>query len=943
MMARCFTYKYILVTLATVFFIVLAGSSLTVNAGNGRFNNGVYDFCISVRFNASDAELQKIRDAFQRGSQVFADATDGQQRFGTITIVNNSGATETAEYWVNRGAGRAYATIGQYGIRGTHVNLYFDSNFQEANGADGDAFTIAHEHAHHTFGVVDEYSGPGIGDGADCALRPDTGALNYCLMDNYFTRGGRAGGGAVYTLKEFCVAANHDPDANSFQSTHNGQSCWQTIAAHPKRSATAPGTLPITTVPAIMPITFKNGVADLRVMLVIDRSGSMAAENRLNFAKSGAKQFINFLRANDSIGVVSFSSASSLNFPLTQITDGGTRTAAKSAIDALTADGTTNIGGGLQSAINQFTAQPNRSCSEIIILLTDGDHNTGTPPASVIPQLQAEGITVITVGLGAGISSSGEVTLQNLASQTGGKFFRVNNSFSLAGLFLNLVFESFGSGLLTRAPQPLAPGQTKETTVLVEPGTSSVTFATTFSQVGADLKLSLQSPSGLLISELMLPNFATLIKDNNSIAFQINAPEAGAWKMILTAGAGFSGDTEVIALAEHNGVQLIAAVKKENLIAPEVIELQATPLYEGENVTGGIVTGSVTRPDGSQVTIPLFDNGNPANGDAVADDGIYSAKFSSYRGDGVYSFNLTALLPAGKTYAGEALFQSQPVNSKIVPPFQRSGTTTAIVTGVPTTDADLSIGMTAQPSILMPGMDITYNLSLTNNGPDTASTVVVSDSLPATVSFVNCSSTGGGICGGSGNNRTVTFTSLLSGATATIQLTAKALDSVAGGVIISNTATVNAITPDPDTNDNTATADVTVMAAQFEADVAPRPNGSGDGKVTLADWVQVGNFYIRQDVPDAGSEFQRADCAPKATKGDGVISISDWVQAGRYAAGLDPVVSAGGPTAPGVASIASLSASSEGFTRQLRAVSSQLQQSTLNLKHRAMRMRWPLP
>ncbi|HEY6073018.1 MAG TPA: DUF4214 domain-containing protein, partial [Anaerolineales bacterium] len=84
----------------------------------------------------------------------------------------------------------------------------------------------------------------------------------------------------------------------------------------------------------------------------------------------------------------------------------------------------------------------------------------------------------------------------------------------------------------------------------------------------------------------------------------------------------------------------------------------------------------------------------------------------------------------------------------------------------------------------------------------------------------------------------------------------------------------------------------------FEADVAPRPNGSNSGFIAISDWVQTGRFSAGLDVPAVGSEFQRADCAPKNTLGGGSITISDWVQAGRYASGLDPVVAAGGPTGP---------------------------------------------
>ncbi len=89
---------------------------------------------------------------------------------------------------------------------------------------------------------------------------------------------------------------------------------------------------------------------------------------------------------------------------------------------------------------------------------------------------------------------------------------------------------------------------------------------------------------------------------------------------------------------------------------------------------------------------------------------------------------------------------------------------------------------------------------------------------------------------------------------------------------------------------------VAIAAVQYEADVSPRPNG--DKAVTVTDWVLIGRFAAGLDFPTNATEFQRADCAPRATLGNGRISITDWVQAGRYAAGLDPLTPVGGPTSP---------------------------------------------
>jgi uncharacterized repeat protein (TIGR01451 family) len=127
----------------------------------------------------------------------------------------------------------------------------------------------------------------------------------------------------------------------------------------------------------------------------------------------------------------------------------------------------------------------------------------------------------------------------------------------------------------------------------------------------------------------------------------------------------------------------------------------------------------------------------------------------------------------------------------------------------PTAIADLSVTKADSPDPVTAGDNLTYTVTVTNNGPDPATSVTVTDNLPPETTFVSCSSTGGGVCGGSGNNRTVTFTSLASGESETITLVTSVNCSVVDGTVISNTATVSSFTPDPDTTNNSATTTTT--------------------------------------------------------------------------------------------------------------------------------------
>jgi hypothetical protein len=102
-----------------------------------------------------------------------------------------------------------------------------------------------------------------------------------------------------------------------------------------------------------------------------------------------------------------------------------------------------------------------------------------------------------------------------------------------------------------------------------------------------------------------------------------------------------------------------------------------------------------------------------------------------------------------------------------------------------------------------------------------------------------------------------------------------------------------------------------VGAGGFEGDVSPAPYGNN--AATVSDWVKVGRLVAGLDAPLNGSEFMRADCAPRTNEidgtlplGNGRLTVADWTQAGRYAAGLDPLTPAGGPNAAMTAGFANL-------------------------------------
>ena len=657
----------------------------------------VLEFCVSIQFEATADQINAIRETFSDGNKVLADATDGQFRFGRVDIVNNFGGGRQAEVWILPGVAGAYATCGLYGTPGEHIIMYYDSNFKgnEAVGGvvpvdcDACSYTIAHEFAHHLWNVQDEYNGP-LGP-AECEPLPGSPSASFCLMDNYFTRGGNAGAGTTFTLNEFCVASNHDPDMNTLQDDRWMQSCWERLASHPTRSAVAPTTLPTAAAPAVATPIFRFPATDRRFVISVDRSGSMndgIPTTRLELAQQGSEIFIELTKISDRIGITSFADSALINFPLTEIAADADKVLPQDAVNSLTAFGFTSIGAGLIASRNLFAAETSSSCSQTIILLTDGVGNTDPDELSVIPSLIAEDISVITIAVGEGLDIS---NLQKVATDTGGRFFEVASADELPVLLAALSAEASGGGILARQPGIITEGRTQVIDVLVDQVTDEATFTLTWQNPLDNLDLVLQSPSGNVIRPADASGSLDIkfIPSTNTEILLVSGStlEPGIWKakIVGTTVSGI-GSFDFIASSDNEGVSLTVATDKPEYTFPEPVTVMATPRFGGQNVIGATVTGTVTQPGGTTVNITLLDDGNPANGDDQADDGVYSAFFTSFTTSGAYSFALMVTNDegTGHTYGGESIFQSVgvPVMTQQVEPFTRISNATAVVMNV---------------------------------------------------------------------------------------------------------------------------------------------------------------------------------------------------------------------------------------------------------------------
>lgn len=114
--------------------------------------------------------------------------------------------------------------------------------------------------------------------------------------------------------------------------------------------------------------------------------------------------------------------------------------------------------------------------------------------------------------------------------------------------------------------------------------------------------------------------------------------------------------------------------------------------------------------------------------------------------------------------------------------------------------ADLSITKSASPDPVTPGSTLTYTLTATNNGPEDATNVIVTDTLPAGLSLVSVTSSQGTCTG----TVTCNLGTLPSGATATITIVVTVDAATGCGATLPNTASIVSDVPDPDLTNNTA-------------------------------------------------------------------------------------------------------------------------------------------
>ncbi len=168
------------------------------------------------------------------------------------------------------------------------------------------------------------------------------------------------------------------------------------------------------------------------LMMAIDLSGSMSESfsnrfndvNKLDATKIVAGEFID-KRVGDRIGLILFGDQAYMQSPLT-FDRATVKILLHEAFISL-AGKATAIGDAIGLAVKRFSQYDKGD--KILILLTDGVNNAGEIKPEKATELAAKkGLKIYTIGVGNRHTRDlDESTLRNIASKTGGRYFRAHN------------------------------------------------------------------------------------------------------------------------------------------------------------------------------------------------------------------------------------------------------------------------------------------------------------------------------------------------------------------------------------------------------------------------------------------------------------------------------------------------------------------------------------
>ena len=375
------------------------------------------------------------------------------------------------------------------------------------------------------------------------------------------------------------------------------------------------------------------------VVLLLDKSGSMAGTPLIQL-KVAVVSLIDLLGDNVKLGIVWFDSQPVAAVGIQKL--GDSRALAKQAIAPIDASGGTRIGFGLGVAYEQlrlFRDPDKPRGDETIYLVTDGISSDETD--AVVNTIKNDGVKIRTIALGDSVDTIG---LFEMALATGGESFVARDNEDIARVVVQGTAQSLENYFLLRdfTQNPQTP--------------IAVTSDSYVEKILIQLRLS-NIDSGALDREsfqLTGPNgtqipfnfrFEPTDASSATVVLEVARPVPGMSTLSISPSVTTdSSQAEVFVFGQSKTLvwDAFKTPEQNSVSYPNPVYIKGAVESTLGSAHGLDVTAVIKRPDSSEVTLKLYDNGSAIHGDEVADDGVYGAKFLNYSGDGTYDVTVTA-------------------------------------------------------------------------------------------------------------------------------------------------------------------------------------------------------------------------------------------------------------------------------------------------------------
>jgi Ca-activated chloride channel family protein len=179
------------------------------------------------------------------------------------------------------------------------------------------------------------------------------------------------------------------------------------------------------------------------LVLIIDKSGSMGRENKLEYAKAAARTVLRTMSDNDLIAVIGFDSQPFVIVPLEPLSRA--RPYFDQMINRLIAQGTTYLLPAIEQAQAMLAATT--ASTRHVVILTDGETGgTAVMYYDLVASMHHDGgITISTIAIG---NEANVQLLQAISRYGGGGFYQTDSPSSLPRIFLTDVKQHGGEATM---------------------------------------------------------------------------------------------------------------------------------------------------------------------------------------------------------------------------------------------------------------------------------------------------------------------------------------------------------------------------------------------------------------------------------------------------------------------------------------------------------------